>query len=148
MHISDLKNIIEFEFDHVGIAVSSIDAPNIYDFMGVSLGGIEVVEREQVRVKMYELGNKSRIELLEPTNPTGVIARFLEKNGPGVHHICLRVKNIRNTLALLKERQVRLVHEVPFRGAHNCEVAFIHPASAGGVLIELSESVGEGRDAH
>jgi methylmalonyl-CoA epimerase len=131
---------IDFEFDHVGIAVNSLaEGEKVYLAMGFAPGHVETVESEKVRVKMFDLANNSRIELLEPTSKDSTVAKFLEKRGPGIHHICLRVKDIRKSLAKLKSANIRLIHAEPFRGAHNCEVAFIHPAGAGGVLIELSQ---------
>lgn len=144
MNLGRLGELIDFEFDHVGVAVHSLSEPNVYDAMGLVAAPIEEVVSEQVRVKMYELGNQCRVELLEPTNKGSVMARFLEKRGPGIHHICLRVKDIRAVLTQLKAKQLRLVHQEPFRGAHNCEVAFIHPSAAGGVLVELSQPHSEG----
>jgi methylmalonyl-CoA epimerase len=139
--MNDIKNILrDFEFDHVGIAVRSLDeGSKLYGAMGFGLGHDEVVAGEKVKVRMFELGNQARIELLEPTSSDSTIAKFLEKRGPGIHHICLRVKDVRKALADLKKAGVKLIHETPFQGAHNCQVAFIHPSSAGGVLIELSQ---------
>jgi methylmalonyl-CoA/ethylmalonyl-CoA epimerase len=137
--ISTLANI-EFEFDHVGIAVTSLaEGEKVYKAMGFQEGITEEVLREKVRVRMFELGNQSRVELLEPLDAESPVAKFLDKRGPGIHHICLRVKDIRATLKRLKLDNIRLIHEEPFLGAHNCMVAFIHPASAGGVLVELSQ---------
>lgn len=134
---------IEFEFDHVGIAVHSLDeGEKFYSALGFAKGSTEEVKSEKVRVRMIELGNDSRIELLEPTSPDSTIAKFLEKRGPGIHHICLRVKDVRKALGRLKEAKYRLVHDEPFKGAHNCLVAFVHPASTGGVLLELSQPGG------
>jgi methylmalonyl-CoA epimerase len=131
---------IEFEFDHVGIAVHSLDeGEKFYRALGFGPAGSEEVASEKVRVRMFEMANNSRIELLEPTSPESTIAKFLEKRGPGIHHICLRVKDVRKALGRLKQAKYRLVHDEPFKGAHNCLVAFVHPASTGGVLIELSE---------
>jgi len=131
---------IEFEFDHVGIAVNSLaEGEKFYTALGFQGGSIEEVASEKVRVKMLELKNNSRIELLEPSSPESTIAQFLKKRGPGIHHICLRVTDVRACLQKLKAAKMRLVHEEPFRGAHNCEVAFVHPSAAGGVLIELSQ---------
>jgi methylmalonyl-CoA/ethylmalonyl-CoA epimerase len=135
-----LTGLVDFEFDHVGIAVKSLtEGSKMYESMGLTHSSIEEVASEKVRVKMFELNNNSRIELLEPTSVDSTVAKFLEKRGPGIHHICLRVKNIRDVLGRLKTAGVRLIHEQPFRGAHDCDVAFIHPSSAGGVLIELSQ---------
>lgn len=138
---------IEFEFDHVGIAVRSLDeGVKFYKALGFSdaPGHMtrEEVAGEKVKVLMMELGNRSRIELLEPTSPESAVAKFLEKRGPGIHHICLRVKDIRKALDRLKQANYRLVHDEPFKGAHNCMVAFVHPSSTGGVLLELSQPGG------
>ena len=100
---------------------------------------IEEVPSELVRTGFLELSNQASLELLEPTTEDSVIKKFLEKRGPGIHHICLRVKNIDDIVANLKKQGIRLINESPKLGAHNCRVIFIHPASTGGVLIELSE---------
>jgi methylmalonyl-CoA epimerase len=137
---------IEFEFDHVGIAVESLDeSEKFYLALGYQAypgaKSSEEVASEKVKVRMFELANNSRIELLEPTSPDSTIAKFLAKRGPGIHHICLRVKDVRLALDRLKKANYRLVHDEPFKGAHNCLVAFVHPASTGGVLLELSQSM-------
>ena len=139
--VSGAKN--EFELDHVGMAVTALqDASRFYAALGIELGATEEVPSEKVRVQMFNLKNNCRIELLEPTSADSTVARFLEKRGPGIHHICLRVSDIRATLKRLKSAGVRLIHDKPIRGAHNCEVAFVHPSAAGGVLIELSQPRG------
>ena len=135
---------IEFEFDHVGIAVKSIEeGAKFYEAMGLKGSPIEVVEREKVRVQMFELGNNARIELLESTSPDGPIAKFIDKRGVGLQQMCLRVKDVRAALAKLKASGYKLINEEPFKGAHNCLVAFVHPSSTGGVLLELSQPIGE-----
>lgn len=137
-------NLENFEFDHVGIAVSALqEASRFYAALGVSQGASEVVASEKVRVQMFNLNNNCRVELLEPTSADSTVAKFLQKRGPGIHHICLRVSDIRATLKRLKSAGIRLIHDEPIRGAHNCEVAFVHPSSAGGVLIELSQPGGD-----
>jgi len=141
--MNDLKNIFDFEFDHVGIAVNSIAEGEVfYKAAGFAEGYEEVVASEKVRVKMFELKNNCRVELLEPTSEDSVIAKFIAKRGPGIHHMCLRVQDIDKVLSQLKAAKVRLIHDSPFVGAGNCRVAFVHPAGAGGVLIELSQSGG------
>jgi methylmalonyl-CoA/ethylmalonyl-CoA epimerase len=102
---------------------------------------VEEVASEQVRVGLLELKNQCRIELLEPTTKDSAVQKFLDSRGPGIHHVCLRVADIGVTLKELKEKGVRLINEQPKRGAHNCLVAFVHPRSTGGVLIELSQKV-------
>ena len=131
---------MDYEIDHVGIAVESLEVAKVaYLAMGWADSPAEVVASEKVRVQMFDLANQSRLELIEPTDESSPIAKFLKKRGPGIHHICLRVKDIRQTLAKLKEAGLQLIHEEPIKGAHNCQVAFVHPKSTGGVLIELSQ---------
>lgn len=129
-----------FEFDHIGVAVHQIqDVLGVYNTIGWEEVEIEEVPSEKVRVGFLPFKNHVNIELLEPTDETSVIANFLKKRGPGVHHICFRVKNLKSHLIRLKEKGVQLVDESPRPGAKGCQVAFIHPRSTGGVLIELSE---------
>ena len=127
--------------DHIGIAVESIDERlTIYEALGLEATAFELVEEQGVRVAFLPVG-ESRIELLEPTGPTSPIARHLERRGPGMHHICLRVSDIRRTMARLSEQGFELLSEEPQRGAHDCLVCFVHPKSTGGVLLELSQTV-------
>lgn len=140
---SSSKGKFEFELDHIGIAVNSIDeGSKFYRALGFAEPHIEDVPSEKTKTGFLKLQNNSNLELLESMSDDGVIKKFLEKRGPGIHHICLRVKNITEVLAHLKEQGVRLINETPKKGAHNCLVAFIHPASTGGVLIELSQPAG------
>jgi len=125
--------------DHIGIAVESIDSGlAIYRALGIEVEGVEEVEDQKVRVAFLPVGD-SRIELLEPTDDTSPIARHLERRGAGLHHICLRVPDIRAAMAQLSEEGYRLLSEEPLQGAHDCLVCFVHPKSAGGVLIEISQ---------
>jgi methylmalonyl-CoA/ethylmalonyl-CoA epimerase len=127
--------------DHIGIAVDSIDSGlAIYRALGIEVEGIEEVEDQKVRVAFLPVGD-TRIELLEPTDDSSPIARHLERRGAGLHHICLRVPDIREAMAQLSKEGFTLLSEEPLRGAHNCLVCFVHPKSAGGVLIELSQKV-------
>lgn len=130
----------EYELDHIGVAVESLEsAKKPYEAMGWTAPEPELVASENVRVMMFELVNQCRIELIEATDESSAIAKFLKKRGPGIHHICLRVKKIREVLGHLKSQGFQLIHEEPFAGAHGCQVAFVHPKSMGGVLVELSE---------
>ncbi len=126
--------------EHIGIATPNInDALTFWrDALGLQVVEIEEVEEQGVRVAMLPVG-EPRIELLEPTGPSSPVAKFLEKRGAGVHHIAVRVDDIRATLARLKQGGARLIDETPRVGAGNCLVAFVHPATAGGVLLELVE---------
>lgn len=131
------------EIDHIGIAVEGLD--KAYPFWKALGFGEdphpETVESQKVKVGMLPLQNAANIELLEPTQDDSPIAKFMTKRGPGIHHICLRVKNISSVLESLKSKGVRLIDETPKKGAHNCMVAFVHPQSTGGVLVELSEKM-------
>jgi methylmalonyl-CoA epimerase len=125
--------------DHIGIAVESIDSGlAFYRALGIEVEGIEEVVDQGVRVAFLPVG-EPRIELLEPLNDDSPIARYLDRRGPGLHHICLRVSNIRVAMAQLSDEGYQLLSEEPMRGAHDCLVCFVHPKSAGGVLIELSQ---------
>jgi methylmalonyl-CoA epimerase len=127
---------------HIGIATNGIeDAARFYrEALGLDIGETEEVSSQKVRVAMLPIG-ESRIELLEATAEDSPISRFLTKRGPGIHHIALRVADIRVTLAELKGKGMRLIDEEPRVGAGGCLVAFIHPSSTAGVLIELVQSV-------
>jgi LAO/AO transport system kinase len=126
---------------HLGVAVNSLDeALNFWrDGLGLELKEIEIVEDQGVRVAMLPLG-ESRIELLEATGPETPVGKFLSKRGPGLHHLCIEVEDISARLAQLKARGIRLIDEQPRPGAGGHLVAFIHPASTGGVLIELTQT--------
>ena len=124
--------------DHIGIAVRSIDAARIYEALGLTIDHVETVETQGVRTAFLSVGD-AKLELLEPTGPESSVAKFIEKRGEGIHHICLRVDNIEEHLARLKEAGFRLINEAPVPGAHGCRVAFLHPSAGNGVLIELSE---------
>jgi methylmalonyl-CoA/ethylmalonyl-CoA epimerase len=128
------------KLEHIGIATRSIeDALSFWrDALGLEVAHWETVEEQKVRVAMLPVG-EPRIELLEPTSSDSPVAKFLEKRGPGIHHIAVRVDDIRATLLRLKENGARLIDESPRVGAGGCLVAFVHPASAGGVLLELVE---------
>ncbi|MEP7075945.1 MAG: methylmalonyl-CoA epimerase [Acidobacteriota bacterium] len=129
------------KINHLGIATNGIeDALKFWsEALGLENVHTEVVEDQKVRVAMLPLG-ESRVELLEPTSDDSPISKFLEKRGPGIHHIAVEVEDIEASLAKLKARGMRLIDETPRIGAENCLVAFVHPASAGGVLLELVQS--------
>ena len=124
--------------DHVGIAVSSLaDALAFYrDTLGLEVEPPEEVPSQGVRAHFIAVGD-STLELLEATTADSPIARFLTKRGPGMHHVALRVDDIVAALADLKARGIRLIDETPRPGAHGSLVAFLHPASTHGVLVEL-----------
>lgn len=126
------------KIDHIGIATKRLeDAAAVWqNALGLQLDSTEEVATQGVRVAMFSLG-ESHIELLEPLTSNSPVGKFLEKRGPGIHHIAVQVDDIREALASLKAKGLRLIDEVPRVGAGNCLVAFIHPAAANGVLLEL-----------
>lgn len=131
----------QIELDHIGIATPDLENAPFFKTLGLAHLGVEEVISEKVKVSFFDTLNSARIELLEPTSVDSPIAGFLTKRGPGIHHICFRVKGIEALVTHLKQAGVQLINEVPRAGAHNCRVVFIHPRSTGGVLIELSEKV-------
>src|SRR5271170_3836393 len=125
--------------DHLGIAVKSIASScGLYEALGLSVVHEEEVEQEQVRTAMIPVG-ESRIELLEPTSADSPVARFLAKRGEGLHHVALHVEDISGTLEALKAKGVRLISEELQVGAGGHLYFFIHPESAGGVLVEICQ---------
>ncbi len=134
------------EVDHLGIAISNLEeGVKLYkDLLGFSLEGYEEVEDQKVKVAILNAEGKSpNIELLEPTSEESPIYKFIEKRGEGIHHIALGVKDIEKVLKTLKEAGVRLIDETPRIGAGGKKIAFLHPKSTKGVLIELCEAQSE-----
>jgi methylmalonyl-CoA/ethylmalonyl-CoA epimerase len=126
------------KIEHIGIATAKLDEALKFwrDALGLAVVHVEEVAEQGVRVAMLPLG-EPRIELLEPTHEGSPVAKFLAKRGAGIHHVAVRVENIGATLQQLKAQGARLIDETPRAGAEGCLVAFVHPASAGGVLLEL-----------
>jgi methylmalonyl-CoA/ethylmalonyl-CoA epimerase len=126
--------------DHVAIAVHNLEEALAFyrDGLGLAFLGIEVVEEQGVRVAKLDTGN-THIELLEPLSPDSPVGKFLAQRGPGLHHICLGVETIGEKLACLKQNGVKLINETPKIGAGGAQIAFVHPKSTGGVLLELSQ---------
>ncbi|UCG13072.1 MAG: methylmalonyl-CoA epimerase [Deltaproteobacteria bacterium] len=128
------------KIDHLGIAVHSIEQARklFQEALGLEFEGTETVEEQKVTTAFFPVGD-SEVELLESTAPDGPVAKYLEKRGEGIQHIAFRVANLEEALAELKERGVRLIDEKPRKGAGGAKIAFLHPKSTHGVLIELSE---------
>lgn len=126
--------------DHIGIAVSNLEESLKFytEILGLTVTGTEVVTEQKVKVAFLPCGD-SELELLESTSPDGPIARFIEKNGEGVQHIAIKVDNIDATLEELQAKGVRLIDEKPRYGAGGARIAFLHPKSTKGVLLELTE---------
>ena len=128
------------KIDHVGIAVEDLDESiKIYsDLFGKSPDELCSLESEKVKIAFFDVGESS-VELLEPTSSDSLIAKFLKKKGPGIHHICYRVNDLELAKNNLLAKGYRCIDEVPRKGAHNTKVCFFHPKDFGGVLVELSE---------
>lgn len=130
------------KINHLGIATKDIIESLKFweDALGLENVHTEVVEDQKVRVAMLPIGD-TRIELIEPTSEDSPISKFLEKRGGGIHHVAVEVEDIKASLAKLKSEGVRLIDETPRIGAEGCLVAFVHPKSANGVLLELTQSL-------
>src|SRR6185436_15418701 len=131
-------NGLVMKIDHIGIATERIDeALGLWrDVLGLEVASTEDVAEQGVRVAMLSIG-ESHVELLEPLGPETPVGKFLRKRGPGIHHVAIRVPDIRASLVHLKEQGIRLIDENPRLGAGGCLVAFVHPSSANGILLEL-----------
>jgi methylmalonyl-CoA/ethylmalonyl-CoA epimerase len=125
--------------DHVGIAVETIrGARRLYEALGLRVEGFEEIIEQGVKLAFLPVG-ETRIELLEPIDAESPIARHLERRGAGLHHICLRVEDIRAAMQRLAEEGYRLLTDEPQIGADGCLICFVHPKTSGGVLLELSQ---------
>jgi methylmalonyl-CoA/ethylmalonyl-CoA epimerase len=125
---------------HIAIVVPDIDEALVFwrDALGLELSHVEDMPTQESLIAFLPTGD-SEVELVKPTTDTSGIARYLAKRGPGLHHICLEVENIEAALARLKEKGIQLINEEPTIGAGGKKIAFIHPKSTGGVLVELYE---------
>lgn len=127
--------------DHIGVAVKDMDgAIGLYqDVLGLKLEGIHVLAERGVRVAFFSIGNGAHIELLEPLNNESTIAKFLSSHGEGLHHLALSVDDIEAVLEEFKQKGLTLIDEKPKAGAEGKKIAFVHPKSTRGVLLELCE---------
>lgn len=128
------------KIDHIGIAVKDLNEAALFykEILGLELSSVEEVESQGVKVGFIQIG-ESNVELLEGTNENGSINKFIEKRGEGVHHIAFKVESIDDVLKILVEKGVRLIDEKPREGAGGKKIAFLHPKSTNGVLIEICE---------
>jgi methylmalonyl-CoA epimerase len=127
------------KLDHVGVAVSSLaQARKFYEDLGLACSGEEEVPDQKVRVALFPVAG-TRVELLESTDAEGPIGKFLQKRGPGLHHLCLEVTDLAGALRSLESKGYALIDREPRTGAGGHRVAFVHPKSTGGVLLELTE---------
>ncbi len=124
--------------EHIGIAVTNLEESIQYyeETLGLKCYAIEEVADQKVKTAFFKVGD-TKIELLESTDPEGPIGKFIEKKGPGVHHIAFAVDNVQQALAEVEEKGVKLIDKTPRNGAENLKIGFIHPKSTGGVLTEL-----------
>ena len=130
--------------DHIGIACEDLDqASNFWNLIGLMQGGDELVEEQGVITRFFSTSSDDsstpKIELLEPTGADTPIGRFLEKRGPGVQQVCFRVENLKEMITLLRDNGVQMIDNEPRNGAHGSLIAFVHPKSTGGVLVELAQ---------
>lgn len=129
-----------YKLDHIGIAVKNLEESLKFyqNALGLKLEGIEIVKDQKVKTAFLPLGD-THIELLEATEADSPVGKFIEKRGEGIHHIAIQVENIEDHLEKLDDKEIRLIDREPKIGAHNKKVAFIHPKSTSGVLLELCE---------
>ncbi|MBI5440489.1 MAG: methylmalonyl-CoA epimerase [Deltaproteobacteria bacterium] len=130
------------KISHIGIAVNDIEAAATFytECLGLRIGGIEEVADQKVKVAFLPIG-EVRLELVQPTSPDSAVAKFLEKNGPGIHHVAYEVADVAGEIERLRAAGVRMVDETPRQGAHRTKVAFVHPKASGGVLTELVQEM-------
>ncbi len=128
------------KIDHIGIAVNDLEETLKFytDVLGLECQGTEVVEEQKVRVAFLSVGD-TEVELLESTDPDGPIARFIEKNGPGVQHIAFRVDDIASAIEYMQGKGMKMIDETPRYGAGGAKIAFVHPKGTGRVLVELTQ---------
>jgi len=128
------------KIDHIGIAVNSLEESLSFyeDALGLKVENIEEVPDQKVKVGFLDIGGV-HLELLEPSSPDGPVAKFIEKRGEGIHHIAILVDNIEESIELMKDKGVKLIDESPRKGAGGSKMAFVHPKSTHGILLELYE---------
>jgi methylmalonyl-CoA/ethylmalonyl-CoA epimerase len=128
------------KLDHIGIAVSNLEETLKFytDALGLEVQGTETVEEQKVKVAFLPVGD-TEVELLESTSPDGPIAKFIEKKGAGIQHIAFKVENIKEAIEYMQEKGFRMIDKAPRYGAGGAKIAFMHPKSSHGVLVELSE---------
>lgn len=139
-YINSMELMNPSYIEHIGIAVKELDsAVKLYeDLLGIKCYKIEEVPDQKVRTAFFRIG-ETKIELLESIDPEGPISKFIDKRGEGLHHIAFAVKELEEQLKKAKKANVRLINEIPQKGADGLDIAFIHPKSTSGVLIELCE---------
>jgi len=138
--ISQTGGIMIKKLDHIAIVVKDLDKEikKYKELEGIEFKGTEVVEEQKIRAAFFKVGD-IMLEIIEPTSKDSPVSSFLEKRGGGIHHLAFEVNDINNSIKEMKEREIRMIDEKPRKGAHNSKIAFVHPKSFSGVLIELKE---------
>ncbi len=138
-----IPELEDCHLDHIAIAVESLeDSVELYTHLGLHFSKErEVVESQKVKTAFCHIDNNSHIELLEATSAESNIAKFIAKKGPGIHHLCFRVKDVLQKQNDLEAKGFKFISQKPFEGANNCLVNFIHPKSMNGVLVEISQKL-------
>jgi methylmalonyl-CoA/ethylmalonyl-CoA epimerase len=138
--IPELEDCI---LDHIAIAVNDLEeSVNLYSKLGLKFDDKrEIVESQKVKTAFCHVDINSHIELLEPTSEESSIHKFIQKKGPGIHHLCFRVKDVLKKQKELEANGLNFIYKTPFQGANDCLVNFIHPKSMNGVLVEISQKV-------
>ena len=136
--------VLRIYLDHIGIACESLDeSSNFWSLLGLIQGKDELVEDQGVRTRFFSTSPNDpatpKIELLEPTNQNTPIGKFLSKRGPGVQQVCFRVEDINGVISTLLDNGIHMIDTEPKQGAHGAMIAFVHPKSTGGVLVELAQ---------
>ena len=139
-----LGDLMKIYLDHIGIACDDLDASSgFWKLLGLIQGDDEVVEDQGVTTRFFSTSKDDpyspKIELLEPTNVDTPIGKFLQKRGPGVQQVCFRVEDLDEMISLLMENDIKMIDSKPRKGAHGAMIAFVHPKSTGGVLVELAQ---------
>ena len=139
-----LGDWMKIYLDHVGIACDDLDeGSNFWKLLGLIQGDDELVEDQGVTTRFFSTSeddpSSPKIELLEPTSEDTPIGKFLAKRGPGVQQVCFRVENLDQMISLLLQNDIKMVDSIPRKGAHGAMIAFVHPKSTGGVLVELAQ---------
>tara|TARA_B100000519_G_scaffold190067_1_gene189215 strand:+ start:6781 stop:7191 length:411 start_codon:yes stop_codon:yes gene_type:complete len=135
---------VKIYLDHIGIACDDLDqSSNFWKLIGLLQGDDELVEDQGVITRFFSTSSNDpstpKIELLQPTGPDTPIGKFLSKRGPGVQQVCFRVEDLEAMIALLLENDIQMIDNEPRKGAHGALIAFVHPKSTGGVLVELAQ---------
>jgi methylmalonyl-CoA/ethylmalonyl-CoA epimerase len=137
---ADREDLMIKRINHIAVAVNNIEeAAKFYQtILGLTLSGVEIVTAQKTKVGFFKIG-ESNIELVQPAEPDSPLVKYLETRGQGIHHICFEVDNVEAEVKAFLEKGATMVDQKPRPGAHNTKVAFVHPKSSSGVLIELCE---------